>query len=158
MRRSSSRARTRSLLTATFAALSLCTDASLSPRLAPVAFTVLATPAAAQTSPAPRTAERGPSEIHVFLAEARAQPENLSYRQGQTYDLLIMLRQARASEPDWQGARAFAEAAGWYDVKLSKATIVDPSVVARQRDEVVEAYRRALEHGRALIVFTDSRK
>ncbi len=94
--------------------------------IAVFALSVLASKATAQTPPQPRATERGVSvEIHIFLGDARAKPDNLSYPPGQKQALLIMLKQPRATAPEWRRAEALAATKGWYDVKLSKASTVD---------------------------------
>ncbi len=131
-------------------------DDEPAPEEVAVWLSVLASKATAQTPPQPRAAERGVSvEIHIFLGDARAKPDNLSYPPGQKHALLIMLKQPRATAPEWRRAEALAATKGWYDVKLSKASTVDERTLAGQPAEVVESYRQALEQGAALIIFSD---
>ena len=125
-------------------------------RVAVCLLGVLAAMAAAPPPPKPYAAEQGVAvDIHIFLGEARARPDNLSYPPGQKHAVLIMLKQPRTSVPEWRKAEAFAESKGWYEVRLSKASTIDESTLTGQPEEIVNSYRRALEQGAALIIFSD---
>jgi hypothetical protein len=98
----------------------------------------------------------GVHEAYVFSANGRAAASNeFGYPSGEKHALLILLRQRPGSEADWIAAEITATVRGWYELVFSETSTVPPENLTGLRERALEAYRRAMENGSALVAFAD---
>jgi hypothetical protein len=93
-------------------------------------------------------------EVHLFHASAVATSVCTgAYRPGDRHAVLAFLRQAAATDHDWDQAEGNLNSAGWTQVQFSDAGTLVAETLAGSSDYLLGAYEEAAANGFGFVVF-----
>ena len=94
-------------------------------------------------------------DVNLFMGSAAALADNPhSYPVGERHSFLVFSRQPTGTEPDFVAAESIVTSKGWFDVQLQEGSLVNTNALDCDPD-ARPCFEQALEHGWALIVFSD---